>query len=82
MPPNVLKYSIPVSNERASAGVVTTAPSGWPLPIGFPRVTMSGTTPWVSKAKACVPTRPKPVCTSSAMHTAPAPRAWAKAASR
>ena len=59
--------------ERAGdlPGVVTTAPSGWPLPIGFPRVTMSGTTPWVSKAKTCVPTRPKPTCTSSAMHTAP-----------
>ena len=54
LPPKVLKYSIPVSNERAIAGVVTTAPSGWPLPIGLPSVTMSGTTPWVSKAQKCV----------------------------
>ena len=45
LPPKVLKYSIPVSNERAIAGVVTTAPIGWPLPIGLPSVTMSGTTP-------------------------------------
>ena len=41
----MLKYSIPVRNEAATSGVVTTAPSGCPLPIGLPKVTMSGTTP-------------------------------------
>ena len=43
LPPNVLKYSIPLANASAIARVVTTAPSGWPLPIGLPIVTMSGT---------------------------------------
>ena len=42
LPPNVLKYSIPLANASAIARVVTTAPSGWPLPIGLPIVTMSG----------------------------------------
>jgi len=37
-------------------------------------VTMSGTTPWFSKPQKCVPVRPKPVCTSSAMHRPPASR--------
>ena len=43
LPPNVLKYSIPLSKASAMARVVTTAPSGWPLPSGLPIVTMSGT---------------------------------------
>ena len=76
MPPKVLKYSIPLSNEAAISGVVTTAASGWPLPIGLPIVTMSGTTPCVSKPQKCVPTRPNPTCTSSAMQTPPAARTW------
>ena len=45
LPPNVLKYSIPLSKASAIARVVTTAPSGWPFPIGLPIVTMSGTAP-------------------------------------
>ena len=73
----MLKYSIPVWNERAISGVVTTAPIGWPLPIGLPSVTMSGTTPPSSKPQNARPTRPNPVCTSSAMQTAPAARACA-----
>ena len=77
MPPNVLKYSMPVSNERAISGVVTTAPIGWPLPIGLPSVTTSGTTPPSSKPQNALPTRPKPTWTSSAMQTAPAARACA-----
>ena len=52
--------------------VVTTAPSGKPLPIGLPMVTISGTTLWVSNPQKCVPTRPKPTWTSSAMHSPPA----------
>jgi len=51
-----------------------------PVPIGLPIVTMSGTTPWVSKAQKRVPARPNPVWTSSAMHTPPAARTWAYAA--
>ena len=42
LPPNVLKYSIPLAKASAIARVVTTAPSGWPLPSGLPIVTMSG----------------------------------------
>jgi len=34
-PPKVLKNSMPLSKEAAISGVVTTAPSGWPLPIGL-----------------------------------------------
>ncbi len=67
LPPKVLKYSIPVTKEEAISVVVTTAAIGWPLPIGLPRVTMSGTTSWLSKAQKWVPTRPKPTWTSSAM---------------
>ena len=59
LPPKVLKNSIPLSNDSAISGVVTTAPSGCPLPIGLPRTTMSGTTPCVSNAQKCVPKRPK-----------------------
>lgn len=41
----VLKYSTPVfAKLAATVGVVNTAATGWPLPIGFPIVTMSGTT--------------------------------------
>ena len=56
-PPKVLKYSMPLSKAPAISGVVTTAPRGWPLPIGFPRVTMSGTASWVSNPQKCEPTR-------------------------
>lgn len=73
----VLKYSIP-DDRKASATslVVTTHDMGWPLPIGFPMVTMSGTksSPWSWKAQKWVPTRPKPTWTSSAMKTPPALR--------
>ena len=63
-----------------SPGVVTTAPIGWPLPIGLPRVTMSGTTPSWAKPQNAVPTRPKPAWTSSARQSAPAARARASGA--
>ena len=33
------------AKDSASSGVVTTTARGWPLPIGLPSVTMSGTTP-------------------------------------
>src|SRR6266567_2505482 len=54
LPPNVLKYSMPLWNEAAIPGVVTTAASGCPLPMGLPIVTMSGTTPCVSNPQKCV----------------------------
>ena len=74
-PPKVEKNSIPLrSNDSAIALVVTTAPNGCPLPMGLPMVTMSGTTPWVSKAHQCDPTLPRPTWTSSAMQTPPAAR--------
>ena len=71
-PPKVLKYSIPpLENFSASSLLRTTAERGNPLPILLPRITMSGTTPWVWKPQKCAPVRPKPHWTSSAMHTAP-----------
>ena len=50
LPPNVLKYSMPLANEAAMAGVVTTATSGWPLPIGFAHHDDVGTTFCVFKS--------------------------------
>src|SRR5262247_700123 len=44
LPPKVLKNSMPLANEAAISDVVTTAPIGWPLPIGLPSTTISGTT--------------------------------------
>ena len=42
----MLKYSTPLAaNLSAISLVVTTAATGWPLPIGLPSVTMSGHTP-------------------------------------
>ena len=73
---------MPSANDAAISGVVTTAPSGCPLPIGFPSVTMSGTTPWVSKPHMWLPTRAKPIWISSAMHTAPFARASSYAAAK
>lgn len=44
----VLKYVTPEdANFSAISFVVTTADTGWPLPMGFPMVTMSGHTPEV-----------------------------------
>src|SRR5437879_780730 len=50
------------------------ASSGNAFPMGLPSTTMSGTTPCVSNPQKCVPKRPKPTCTSSAIVTAPAAR--------
>ncbi len=56
----VLKYSVPIfSKLSAISGVVTTQAIGCPFPIGFPIVTISGTTSCDSKAHI-LPTRPKP----------------------
>jgi multidrug efflux pump subunit AcrB len=68
--------------KAATSGVVTTAAIGWPLPIGLPSVTMSGTTSSSSKPQKCSPIRPKPVWTSSATHSPPAARTAAKASVR
>jgi len=67
-PPKVLKNSMPLSKAAAISRVVTTAPSGKPLPIGFPSTTMSGTTPCASKPRSA-PQPAEAVCTSSAMAT-------------
>ena len=75
----VLKYSTPLAvNAAAISSVVTTQARGCPLPIGFPMVTMSGqkTPPSIWKAQKWLPTRPKPVCTSSATNTPPAERTY------
>ena len=69
---------MPLANVSAISGVVITAASGWPLPAGLPNVTMSGTTPCVSKPQKWLPTRPSPVCTSSAMQMPPAARTCVK----
>jgi len=81
-PPNEEKNSMPFANAAAISGVVMTAAIGWPFPIGLPSVTMSGTTPCSSCAHICVPTRPKPVCTSSTIIIPPAWRMERAAASR
>ena len=70
LPPNELKYSLPLLNFLAIFFVVTTAAIGWPFPIGFPSVTISGTMPCSSKAQKKSPTRPNPVWTSSTIHKA------------
>ena len=71
-PPHVLKYSMPPpEKDVAYSCVVTTAPIGKPFPIGLPRVTISGTTPYISNAQKWLPTLPKPTCTSSAIQAAP-----------
>lgn len=42
----MLKYSTPHASKLAAISlVVITAATGWPLPMGLPIVTMSGTTP-------------------------------------
>ena len=66
LPPKVLK-KIRRPTTSAISGRVTQAPSGAPLPSPLAMVTMSGVTPQFSKPQKCVPVRPKPVCTSSAI---------------
>ena len=51
---------------------VMTAATGWPLPIGLPSVTKSGTMPKRSNAHSASPVRPWPAWTSSAIHSPPA----------
>lgn len=73
----VLKYSSPEAPKASAISlVVTTQDMGWPLPIGFPIVTMSGTksSPCSWNPQNFFPTRPKPTWTSSAMKTPPALR--------
>lgn len=48
----------------------------------FAMVTMSGTTPWVSKPQKWLPTRAKPAWTSSAMQSPPAFRTFSYASGR
>lgn len=75
----VLKYSRPEAPKLSAISlVVTTQDIGWPLPMGFPMVTMSGTksSPCSWKAQKCFPTLPKPTWTSSAMNTPPAARTY------
>ncbi len=45
LPPVVLKKWARAAKRSASSRRITSAPMGWPFPIGLPRVTMSGTTP-------------------------------------
>lgn len=75
----VLKYSTPLAvKASAISTVVATQARGCPLPIGLPMVTISGQKPspcsW--NAQKWLPTRPKPVCTSSATNTPPAERTY------
>lgn len=75
----VLKYSTPLAVKApAISAVVATHDRGCPLPIGLPIVTMSGlkSSPCSWKAQKWLPTRPKPVCTSSATNTPPAERTY------
>ena len=45
LPPNVLKNTVWSAKAWAISWRVMTAPTGWPLPIGLPMVTMSGIKP-------------------------------------
>lgn len=48
----MLKYAIPVEAKHSAIfGVVTTAPTGCPFPIGLATVTISGITFCCSKAQ-------------------------------
>ena len=59
----VLKYSTPeLANFSAISFVVTTADTGWPLPIGLPSVTISGHTPTQQRWGAFNHTH-LPICT-------------------
>ena len=74
LPPKVEKKMPWSTKVWTISGRVITAPSGWPLPIGLPRQTMSGTTSCNWKPHIASPWRPKPVCTSSATARPPALR--------
>lgn len=67
-PPQVLKYSMPLLKPLASFWDIMTAPMGKPLPMGFPSVTISGTTSCSWKPQKWLPTRPKPHCTCAHKH--------------
>ena len=64
-----IEYQFVCKNHRAQCPPYTA--------LTLPQTTISGTTSCISKAQKCDPTRPKPVCTSSAMHTPPAARTCA-----
>lgn len=75
----VLKYSTPLAVKApAISAVVATHANGCPFPIGLPIVTISGqkSSPCSWKAQKWLPTRPKPVCTSSTTNTPPAERTY------
>ena len=57
-PPTEAKNPPWPASASAIAPVVITAATGWPLPVAFAIVTMSGTTPCCSKPQKCAPSRP------------------------
>ena len=75
LPPKVLNSSVCSMKSSRISRVVTTTPSGCPLPTGFPMVTMSGTKPSRSWPHI-TPVRPKPAWTSSDTTRPP----WARTA--
>ena len=74
LPPKVLKYVEASWKSETRALEATTPASGWPLPIGLPMVTMSGTTSLSWCPHIASPVRPNPACTSSQMKSPPASR--------
>jgi hypothetical protein len=71
----VLNQVVCAAKRSTMSARVTTAATGWPLPIGLPSVTMSGATPQAEKPQSPSPVRAKPHWTSSATKSAPAARA-------
>ena len=76
LPPKVEKKTVSSANRSAISRRVMTAATGWPLPIGLPRVTKSGSMPNRWNDHIASPVRPWPPCTSSAIHSPPA--AWVR----
>ena len=69
----------PPRTRPETARATTAAARGRPLPNGLPTVTTSGATPCTSKAYQLLPSRPRPVWTSSATTTPPRRRTASKA---
>ena len=79
-PPKVVPRPSSLS-AAVTAGVISNAPQGKPLPRALAVVIMSGRTPYRSAANGW-PLRPTPICTSSKMSCAPTASQRARSAAR
>jgi hypothetical protein len=80
LPPYV--EMLPTCQESATGTVASVAPRGSPFAMPFAIVMMSGSTFECWMPHMCLPVRPKPVCTSSAMKRPPYLRTMATAVSK